>query len=257
VNDVHVTDRWTDRLSDYLDGGLEPDERAALERHLEDCPSCPRVLEELRSVVAGAGALMDRDPETDLWPAIAARLSDRPDASFWGVIRGGVTSTRRLSFSLPQLAAAAALLIVLSGGGVWMALRASAPRSGAAPASGVAERSRALPSSVLSRSAPGPERGRTSAPVSPEAEVARFSQGYDAAIADLERVLREHRAELDTSTVRVLEQNLAIIDRATEQARRALAADPGNRYLNDHLAEQMRRKIRVLQHAAEFVAVHS
>ena len=80
---------------------------------------------------------------------------------------------------------------------------------------------------------------------------------YDAAVAELQRVLYEHRAELDTATVRILEQNLALIDRATEEARRALAADPANPYLHGHLAEQMMRKIRLLKLATEVVAAHS
>ena len=79
---------------------------------------------------------------------------------------------------------------------------------------------------------------------------------YDAAIADLERVLNEHRSELDPATVRVIEQNLLIIDQATAQARKALAADPANRYLNGHLAAQLMRKISLLRQATAIVAAH-
>ena len=80
---------------------------------------------------------------------------------------------------------------------------------------------------------------------------------YDATVAELEQVLREHRSELEPATVRVIERNLAIIDRATEQARQALLADPSNPYLNGHLADQMRRKIRLLQTATEAIAARS
>jgi len=68
-------------------------------------------------------------------------------------------------------------------------------------------------------------------------------------------VLREHRSELDPATVRVIEQNLLIIDQATAQARRALAADPANRYLNGHLAAQLVRKLTLLRQATALVAV--
>jgi hypothetical protein len=46
----------------------------------------------------------------------------------------------------------------------------------------------------------------------------------------------------------VVERNLAIIERAIDEARGALAADPSNAYLNRHLADAMRRKLDLLRH---------
>ncbi len=82
-------------------------------------------------------------------------------------------------------------------------------------------------------------------------------KGYDAAVDDLERVLAQGRGKLDSATVRILEQNLAIIDRALAQARQAVAADSANLYLNSHLAETMRRKIDLLRQAATLVSAAS
>ena len=70
-------------------------------------------------------------------------------------------------------------------------------------------------------------------------------------------MLEADRGTLDTTTVRIIEQNLAVIDRAIADARRALAADPGNAYLNAHLAGTMRRKIDLLRRAATIVASRS
>jgi len=81
------------------------------------------------------------------------------------------------------------------------------------------------------------------------------SQSYATAVADLERVLASGRGQLDTTTIRVIEQNLAAIDRAIGQAQRALDADPANLYLNTHLAETMRRKLELLRQAAALVPV--
>jgi hypothetical protein len=78
--------------------------------------------------------------------------------------------------------------------------------------------------------------------------------GYDAAVADLERVLEAGRGRLDTTTVRVIERNLATIDRALAQAQRAVAADSANLYLNSHLAETMRQKLELLRQAAALVS---
>src|SRR5438445_400088 len=55
---------------------------------------------------------------------------------------------------------------------------------------------------------------------------------------------------LDSATVRVLTQSLVTIDSAIVQARRALAADPGSAYLNQHLADTMRRKLELLRRAS-------
>ena len=67
-------------------------------------------------------------------------------------------------------------------------------------------------------------------------------------------MLTEHRNELDPRTIEVLERNLAIIDEAIEQARRALAADPASSYLHGHIAENMKRKYELLRRAASAVA---
>jgi hypothetical protein len=80
---------------------------------------------------------------------------------------------------------------------------------------------------------------------------------YASAVDDLERILAEGRGRLDSTTVRVLEQNLALIDQAIAQAQRAVAADSANAYLNTHLAETMRRKIDLLRQAAALVSAVS
>jgi hypothetical protein len=57
--------------------------------------------------------------------------------------------------------------------------------------------------------------------------------------------------------VRVIEKNLGIIDRAIRDAQSALAADPGNAYLNQHLARETRRKLELLRQAATLASARS
>ena len=218
-----MTDRWTDRLSEYLDGHLDAREARELEVHLAECRECPAALATLRDVTARAATLAPLPPERDLWPAIAARLEPRHAREAAPGFREALRSlvARRLTFSLPQLAAASLALVLVTGGGAWMALRG---RPDATPQGPIASQPAPLPGA----SAVGLEQ-------------------YDMAIADLERVLADRRADLDSSTVRVVERNLAAIDVAIADARRALAADPANPYLNDHLATTMRRKMGLLR----------
>jgi anti-sigma factor RsiW len=222
-----MSDQWTDRLSEYLDGELAAAERAALEAHLDGCPDCRITLGELRRVVGRAQALEDAPPERDLWPAIARRIGRRPPA----VVELASRRARRVSFTVPQLIAAGIALMVVSAGAVWTALGGRGPGPTPVPPAPVA----------LAPAAGTAEAGWRG--------VAR----YDAAIADLERVLAQHRTELDTATVRVLEKNLAIIDRAIADARAALAADPSSAYLNNHLARTMRHKLDLLRQASALV----
>ena len=166
---------WTDRLSDYLDDELSADERRAVEAHVATCGECASVLDELRQVVARARTIEPRPPQADLWPGIERRI-DRP-------------ALRRFSFTLPQALAASVAIALLSGALVWLAF--GSPR--------------ALRDENTAASQPAPA-ARGSSPVfeTPRADVATVSYAdaqYDAAVADLEKALKDGRGRLDQSTI--------------------------------------------------------
>jgi predicted anti-sigma-YlaC factor YlaD len=228
-------DPWTNRLSEYLDGELPEWERHALESHLESCAECSLIVSDLRRVVRRARTLKNPPPVTDLWPGIAARIgAGIPKAQDVVDLDAQRRVRRRWAFSLPQLAAAGIALMTVSGGAVWF-------MSGTARQSVV--------------SAPVPSSPPEGTPAVSVAMKPNASQSYAAAVADLERVLADGRGKLDTTTVRIIEQNLAAIDRAIAEAQRALDADSANLYLNTHLAETMRRKLDLLRQAAALVPV--
>jgi hypothetical protein len=214
-----MNDQWTDRLSEYVDGELAAGERSALEAHLATCGDCRATLGDLRRVVARAKSLEDRAPKADLWSGVAERI---------GAGRVVAIRSRRFSFSVPQLIAASIALVLLSGGGAWLALK---PR----PTQG---------------SAFGPRTG-------PRVTLAVSTGRTDAAIADLQDVFERNKSRLDTSTVRVVRQAFATIDRAIAEARTALQADPSNAYLNLHLADTMRRKLELLRRVNAIAAAQS
>jgi hypothetical protein len=218
-----MNDQWTNRLSEYIDGELDNGERQALEAHLATCGDCFATLGELRQVVARAKALPDSPPANDLWPNIGTTIRhgaavDRP-----------VRRVRRsFSLTIPELLAASIALMLLSGGGAWLALRPGQANT------------------------PEPSRERRGVTVE-----ASWTGHTDAAIADLQAALTQNEKRLDTATVRIVRKNLAVIDRAIAEARAALRSDPGNAYLNLHLATTMRRKVELLRRVNDLAAARS
>jgi len=238
-------EEWTDKLSDFLDGELTPEEQRAVEAHLRGCAACTAVLDDLKRVVARARAAgaAARPPAADLWSGIAARIEPQA-ASAPNVAPFAPNARRRIAFTLPQLAAAASLIAAVSGGLVWQIVER---RARTAPAAVEARRAPAAAASV--DTAPGAD---AAAPAAPDriVPVVLADAQYDAAVSDLEKALKEGRGRLDGATIAIVEQNLQIIDHAIDQAREALAADPANTYLSGHLVEARRRKLDLLRRAA-------
>ena len=159
-----------------------------------------------------------------------------------GTVRAGTPAVHVLA-----AAGAAGPIAAAPGEATIQRSQAAGARQGSVPSQAAAE-----PSAPPARGgAPGLEPDAT------DASVASFDESkYQAAVAELERVLRDHRDKLDPATVQILEHNLAIIDRAIAEARSALLADPANPYLNGHLAQQLKRKIWLLQRVTDVVAAH-
>jgi hypothetical protein len=226
-----MADAWTDRLSDYIDGELSEADTHSLEAHFTTCAECREAEEQLRAVAARAADLQDRVPETELWAGIASRIkkSAADDAEVIDAKRSAETR-RRFSFSVPQLLAASIALMFVSAGSVWVAL------------SGTRE-------AVTMTVAETPLAGESAA------LFASFDEpGYDAAVTELERILAAGRDRLDPGTVTVIERSLETIDEAISEARAALATDPTNHYLSEHLSATMTQKVRLLRQAARLAS---
>jgi hypothetical protein len=219
-----MSDKWTDRLSEYLDAELDQRERVELEAHLGTCPECSATLEELRRVVARAQTVEDRPPAADLWPGIAERIGLASDDL--SVRR----RSRRFSFNVPQLIAASIALIALSGGTVWLTLSRQVVTPGIA---------------------------------TPQGADARITKAFHVADLSTDQAVKELRTALEAGqssgrlspkTVAKLQYSLAVIDSSIAEAQRALAQDPQSAYLNHHLADTMRRKIEFLRQANRVAA---
>jgi hypothetical protein len=230
-----MTDRWTDLISEYLDGCMDPASRRDMEAHLASCAECSATIEDLRGIVARAAALPMAPPPAEVWAGIEARLRAAAAApSVPGTARVRAARVRtapwtswRISFTLPQLAAACVAVVALSGGLAWMA----------------------------SRPPQGDARNRAAVPLNSKATATM--QGADATIEDIEQlrqILAAGRDKPDPATVRSLEESLVAIDTAIRQGRIALQADPQNPYVRGHLDETMRRKVDLLRRATQLAS---
>jgi anti-sigma factor RsiW len=260
-----VHEEWTDKLSDYLDGELPDEERRAVDAHVRGCAECTAVLEDLERVIARAQGVASapRPPAADLWAGIAARIetsprsvrlprrnTDEPNGE-----SAKADAPRRVTFTLPQLAAAAVLIAAVSGGVVWSALGrpeglhyATPTGNDATPAGSSADlqvrHDQAAPDQATASDATTSQQANHVVPVS------MADAQYDAAVADLAGALKQGRGRLDAATIAIVEHNLQIIDQAIDQAREALVGDPANTYLSGHLVEARRRKLDLLRRAA-------
>jgi hypothetical protein len=184
-----------ERLSAYLDGDLEPPGRTEIERHLSDCVACRHTLDELRDLVDRAGAL-------------AAGADRPPERDLWPEIErrlgSGPSARHRPPAERPgvrlavRLAAAAALIAAVAGA-VYFAVSRPAPE---------------IP----------PEVASTDATDATDAEAA----------AELQAVLRRSPILATVAGPRLAEEQRTF-DRALAETRSALAVDPDNPYLREHL----------------------
>ena len=241
---MSMHEEWTDTLSDYLDGELAAAEREAVEAHLRGCPDCSAVLSDLKRVVAQAKTVEPRPPAADLWAGIEARIETSRHVS---VTRFPTRERRRIAFTVPQLAAAAALVAAVSGGLVWQVADRAAKAS--ATSAGADNRGPNCLDARDARSADLQVRVDAQAADTRIETVGLAEAQYDAAVSDLELALKKGRGRLDASTIAIVEHNLQIIDQAIEQAREALVTDPANSYLSGYLVETRRRKLDLLRRA--------
>ena len=183
-------------------------------------------LEQDDILAQAIGGMRDELPSRDLWAGIATQIQQPP-----------VAATHKISFSLPQLAMAASLLIAVASGLTYLATTRT-PAAATEAAGPV----------IQAYGVPDDQTGG-------QVVQANFADAqYNAAVSDLENILHDDRDRLDPPTVQIVERNLKVIDAAINEARMALNDDPANPYLNSHLADARQRKLDLLRHATSLAS---
>ena len=233
-----MTHPESQQLSALLDGDLGAEEIRKVEKHLAGCATCTKLYRELQEVKERARNLPDMFPERDLWPKIAHSIAVRPTDTdvieLHPLLPNRDEAKRRPGLRISYFQAAAAVIALsLFSGATGAFLRS--PHDPPASAAQVVSDPWLAMAGQMSPALDGPSK-----------EVAR-----------LEELLQSHRDEMDAATVLVLEKNLGVIDLAIRECVRALEADPGNRFLEDHLAQAVETKVTFLRDATAFVALAS
>ena len=227
------------KLNDLVDGLLPAAEVASARAHVDACPVCREEYARLSEVVQQLRALpRSADTPEVAWSGIGRRIgsagtslpgtTDDVPAEVVPLRRRGRTP-RRLTFSIPQLAAAAVVVSFVSATTVWLALGPGG----------------SSPVGIASDAPDGAYEIRTAS-----AETAGKVAEYDAAIADLEDILGRGRVLLSPETLATLENSLQTIDDAIGEVREALERDPASELLLRMLVTQQRTKLQVLRQAA-------
>jgi len=236
-----MKDRFSDLLSDYLDHDLPRGEAEALERHLADCAECRDTIAALERVKSRAAALVDPPAPTDLWAGIASRIgtAGATSANPRRVVVHG-RPNRPAGWFVPQWALAAAAFLAVALGLSWVLQSRMMP--GLRP---VAVQQPASPDTFGSGVQP---QGGT--------ELATFdATQIESEIGRLQQALDRGHDKLDPKTIQVLEENLRIIHKATEDARRALEQDPANRDLQNYFAGSVTSKLELVKRSVAAAGV--
>jgi len=213
------------RAADIVDGDVAPALRPDIDAHLASCAACRATIADLQRIAQTAATLGHVAPPTTTWHRVAARLQADPD------FRRTATPARRPHvLATPGWAwvAAAAVLVLFVGGGLWV-LRESVPAG--SHAAGAAAGNAAAESPVESV----------------EAELQLAADHYEKAISALERAANQADSPLDPEVTATLRKNLEVIDKAIADSRGALRSEPENRVAQESLLDAFRRKLALLQ----------
>lgn len=281
TTDAMNCERFNDQLMDYLEHGGDAATRASVEHHAVTCDECGTLLADIRKLRVDAANLPAFAPSRDLWSGIATRIETpvvpiaagatgigagertapptrNRAARRWlnaGLIAASLVAAAMLGYRArgvePDIARHPAptipadpLVVIPDAVVPTQVAQGGGPETPAADTLVVSDRGRATPATSASPASSTPRA------VEVQLAVARLTQDYDREIARLRVLIDQRRSQLDPATVSVIERNLAVIDTAIAESRRAIATDPSSRFLIEFLNQSLRDKVELMRTAA-------
>lgn len=212
-------------LSEWIDGALTVERRAAFDAHLAGCAACAGLASDLERIRAAARQLGPIDPPEHLWLEIAGQmhLDQKPAPP-----AASTPAHRHPAWQWIGLAAAL-VLVTLS---VYVARHVGLPGSQPAPGPVVTTGGNVAPTGSVETF---------------QDELKQAEAHYERAIAELEAIAKNNDGTIDPAITAAVQKNLATIDRAIADSRAALNTNPESEPARDSLFEALRRKVGVLQ----------
>ena len=273
MTDILMTCAECDEIFlDYFERQLGDSRQRAMDSHVASCARCQGLVRDVEGIRRDAQSLPDLAPSRDLWKGIESRIQP--------TVRSIAGPRQHAQLSRTWMAAAAAALIVVSSSVTYVATKNGvtpakpagntaatakpvrvvgatvdaepAPPPAATQETRAAEASKA-PSRETLPSMPGRPSATRSAALASTASAVRRTDS-EIAIADeitrLQALVSERSADMAPETMRVVQENLAIIDAAVRQARAAVERDPGSGFLSERLENALHKKVQLLRTVA-------
>jgi len=207
-------------VNDHIDLRLNREQIENLERHLEACGSCRKLLGDMESIINEAKLLESVSPSADLWPSIKEGVAGKPGSGAFNLTRMNPFSEffrfkRSFAFAMSSILA----VLVLTG--------------------------------FLYRDLPLLQNIRIFNGKQDQQEIAmthlrEAERYYKMAIAELNVSISEERGNIDPELARVFKKNTEIIDNSILACRNAVNRYPENLDATLYLIASYRKKIELL-----------
>jgi hypothetical protein len=213
--------RYRDAIQELADGTLGPIRAAELQQHLDECPACSALADDLRRIREAATTLAGSRPRDHVWLQIAGRLRqegrvhDRPEV-------------QRASRTQYAWLAIAATLVISVGASIFLVFS----RVGNVPSTTPATASNPAPADSVQS---GVE------------DLRQAEKLLQSGIAKLKEGMGSETEALPVAAATTLDKNLQILDQAIAESSAALQQEPQNVAARSSLFEALQRKIALLQ----------
>jgi hypothetical protein len=209
-------------IQDLIDGALGPIRRGELEQHLDQCPACRALFDDLQQLRDAAASVDSLQPPDHVWLQIAGRLRQE------GRVHDRPKPIPSRHAHYVWLAVAAALVLAVGASLVYVVVPDNPPGADrSAGASGNAAATDTVQSGVE--------------------DLRQAERLLQSGVAKLRDGLGSDGQALPAPVAATLESNLKILDQAIAESSAAVQAEPQNVAARDSLFDSLQRKISLLQ----------